>query len=83
MANLEEKVVAVEKLSQQLVASNKTALAGASAADNAAPCVGVVSVVQMDFETVDLAITGILAIAGKIQSVSQLVGGNNVSLLIF
>ena len=74
-------MVAVEKLSQQLVACNKPALAGASADDTAAS-VGVVSVVQIDSEAVDLAITGILAVAGKIQNVSQLVGASMYQPLV-
>ena len=68
MQQVEEKVVVLEKLSQQLVSSNKPVLTGAGT-----PSVGVVPSVQLDPDTVDRAITGLLAIAGKVRDVSQLV----------
>ncbi len=40
----------------------------------ATPPVGVVSSVQLNPDTVDRAITGLLAVAGKVRDVSQLVG---------
>ena len=67
---LEEKVVAVEILGRQLVANNRSVVAEGSAT----PPVGVVSSVQLDPDTVDRAITGLLAVAGKVRDVSQLVG---------
>ena len=53
---LEEKVVAVEILGRQLVANNRSVVAEGSAT----PPVGVVSSVQLDPDTVDRAITGLL-----------------------
>ncbi len=70
MQQLEEKVVAVETLSRQLVANNRSVVAEGSTT----PPVGVVSSVQLDPDTVDRAITGLLAVAGKVRDVSQLVG---------
>ncbi len=67
---LEEKVVAVEILGRQLVANNRSVVAEGSAT----PPVGVVLSVQLDPDTVDRAITGLLAVAGKVRDVSQLVG---------
>ncbi len=67
---LEEKIVAVEILSRQLVANDRSVVAEGSAT----PPVGVVSSVQLDPDTVDRAITGLLAVVGKVRDVSQLVG---------
>lgn len=68
MQQLEERVVNVERLSQQLVSSNRPVQSGETT-----PSVGVISSVQMDPDIVDRAITGMLASAGKVQDVSQLV----------
>ncbi len=61
MQQLEEKVVAVEILGRQLFANNRAMVAEGSAT----PPVGVVSSVQLDPDTVDRAITGLLAVVGK------------------
>ncbi len=60
---------AVGRKGRQLVANNRSVVAEGSAT----PPVGVVSSVQLDPDTVDRAITGLLAVAGKVRDISQLV----------